>query len=290
MKENKEIAALFTLIDDPDEEVFSTVSDRIVNYGKSILPYLENLWENTSNEDVQERIEFLIHNLYYSDLSEEVRQWNNSTDHDLLTGVLLAAKFQYPELQTTLVLQEIEKIRRNVWLELNSFLTPLEQAHVITSILYNYYNLKGLETTYTNPDDFLIHKVLQGKKGNSLSNGILYLVLAELLEIPVKAISIPKQFVLAFFSEDFNEETYKGNPQNKILFYVDATTGQPFSHNDVDAYFKRMDLPATPSCFKPLDHRKIVRLLFKELAKCFNTPAKIYKQRELLDLSDLLEN
>lgn len=38
MQENPEISALFTLIDDPDEEVFSTVSQRIVDYGKGIIP------------------------------------------------------------------------------------------------------------------------------------------------------------------------------------------------------------------------------------------------------------
>src|ERR1700745_218129 len=120
-----------------------------------------------------------------------------------LFGALLVAKFHYPELQTTPVLQEIEKIRRNVWLELNSYLTPLEQAHVISSILYNYYSLKGSEVAYINVDDFLIHKVLQTKKGNAFSNGILYLILGELLDIPVRAINITRQFVLAFFSRDY---------------------------------------------------------------------------------------
>ncbi len=290
MQQNKEISALFTLIDDPDEEVFSTVSNRIVNYGKGIIPQLENLWENTPNEEVQERIELLIHNLHYSDLLNDITDWNNSAYHDLLFGALLVAKFQYPELQTTPVLQEIEKIRRNVWLELNSFLTPLEQANVITSIIYNYYNLKGVEVAYNKPDDFFIHKVLQSKKGNAFSNGILYLVLAELLDINVKAINIPKQFVLAFFSSDYDPATYTGHPKEKIQFYVDATTGQPFTHKDVENYFKRILVPPTASYFKPLSHKRIIQILLEELAKCFDVPSKIYKQKELMQLAGLLDS
>ncbi len=289
MKENKEISALFTLIDDPDEEIFSTVSKRIVDYGKSIIPNLENLWENTPNEELQDRIELLIHRLHYSDLVNDLTDWKNSAYHDLLFGALLVAKFQYPELQTTPVLQEIEKIRRNVWLELNSYLTPLEQANVISSILYNYYNLKGTEVAYINPDDFFIHKVLQSKKGNALSNGILYLVLGELLDIPVKAINIPKQFVLAFFHSDFDPLTYTGNPQDKIQFYVDATTGQPFTNKDVDNYFKRISVPPIASYFKPVNHKRIIQMLIEELAKCFKEPAKKYKFFELMELSDLLD-
>ncbi len=41
MHSNAEISALLILIDDPDEEVFYTVSNRIVHYGKGIIPNLE---------------------------------------------------------------------------------------------------------------------------------------------------------------------------------------------------------------------------------------------------------
>ncbi|MBS1747396.1 MAG: transglutaminase family protein [Bacteroidetes bacterium] len=288
MIQNSEISALLTLIDDPDEEVFSSVSSRIVNYGKIIIPNLENLWENTVSEAVQERIEMIIHRLHYSDLITDLTEWRDSAYHDLLFGAMLVARFQYPDLQTAPVIQEIEKIRQNVWLELNSFLTPLEQANVISSIVYNYYNLKGSEIGYQKPDDFFIHKVLQTRKGNTLSNGILYLVLAELLAIPVKAINIPKQFVLAFFNNDYDASSYDGHPQKKIHFYVDATTGQPFTHKDVDIYFKRINVPPVPSYFKPMNAVRVIQVLLEELARCFNDPKNMYKHDELLDLSDLL--
>ncbi|RYG02880.1 MAG: hypothetical protein EOO02_09615, partial [Chitinophagaceae bacterium] len=163
MEENKEISALFHLIDDPDEEVFKVVSTRIIDYGKGIIPNLENLWENTISGEVQERIELLIHRLHYQDLTEELTQWNKNSHQDLLTGAILVARFQYPELTTASIYQEVEKLRRNTWLELNSYLTPLEQVHVLTSILYNYYNLKGAEVAYTQPEDFLINKQLEAK-------------------------------------------------------------------------------------------------------------------------------
>jgi regulator of sirC expression with transglutaminase-like and TPR domain len=289
MQENKEISALFTLIDDPDEEVFTSVSQRIVDYGKGIIPNLEHLWENSPKEEIQERIEMLIHRLNYTDLLNDFTEWKNSAYHDLLFGTLLVSKFQYPDLQTTPVLLEIEKIRRNVWLELNSYLTPLEQANVISSILYNYYNLKGTELNYANPDDYFIHRVLQTKKGNSVSNGILYLILAQLLELPVKAIGIPRQFVLAFFHSDYDAAVHKGHPQEKIHFFVDASTGHPFSHNDLDNYFKRISVPAIPYFFEPMNNISVVQELLEELAKCFTTPAQQYKHDELMGISMLLD-
>lgn len=290
MNETKEISALFTLIDDPDEEVYSTVSERIVHFGRSIIPNLENLWENTPNDNIQERIEMLIHRLHFRDLVNDFTEWRDSAYHDLLLGALLVAKFQYPDLHTVPVIQEIEKIRRNVWLELNNFLTPLEQANVVSNILYNYYNLKGTEITYFNPDDFFLHKVLQCKRGNAVSNGILYLVLAELLDIPVKAINIPRQFVLAFFNTEADPLDLSDHPQNKISFYVDATTGQPFTHKDVENYFKRISVPPVQAYFKPLSKKRIIQMLLEELSKCFDSSEQVYKKTEVIQLADLLDS
>jgi hypothetical protein len=276
MNETREISALFSLIDDPDQEVFSTVSNRIVHYGRGIIPNLENLWENTLSEEVQERIELLIHKLHFIDLNKDFTDWKNNPYHDLLFGSLLVAKFQYPELATAPVLQELERIRRNVWLELNSFLTSLEQANVILSIVYN-------------PDDFFIHKVIESKKGNALSNGILYLLLCELLDINVKAINIPRQFILAYFHNDY-DQLVDPNPQQKIHFYIDAINGQIFSHKDMEAYFKRISVPITPFYFKPLSHKRIIQIQLEELAKCFKNPKYDYKYKELMSLSNLLED
>ena len=288
MQETREISALFSLIDDPDHEVFVSVSTRIVDFGRGIIPNLENLWENTLSEEVQDRIEMLIHKLHYIDLTKDFTEWNNNPYHDLLFGSLLVAKFQYPELATTPVLQELERIRRNVWLELNSFLTPMEQANVISSIVYNYYNLKGVELGYNNPDDFFIHKVIESKKGNAISNGTLYLLLCELLDINVKAINIPKQFILAHFHDNYDPLLDK-DPRSKIHFYIDALSGQIFSHKDMEAYFKRILVPITPFYFKPLSHKRIIQTQLEELAKCFKNNKYQYKFKELMALTALLE-
>ncbi|HVU57044.1 MAG TPA: transglutaminase family protein [Puia sp.] len=290
MQETKEIKALFHLIDDPDQDVFDSVSSRIVSYGRGIIPNLENLWENTISGEVQERIELLIHKLHYHDLTEDFIRWKNSSYQDLLTAALLVAKFQYPDLVTTPILQEVEKLRRNIWLELNSYLTPLEQVNVLTSILYSYYGLKGTEVAYQQPEEFLINKLIETKRGNSIANGILYLLLGELLDIPVKAINIPRQFVLAYIKPTYDENPERLSPQQRIEFFIDPMSGQVFSHKDVDSYFKRVSVPPVASYFKPLSHNRIIQTTLEEFSKCFDDERNNYKQKELQELAKLLND
>jgi regulator of sirC expression with transglutaminase-like and TPR domain len=288
MEETKEISALFKLIDDPDEEVFGAVTNKIVDFGKTIIPNLEYLWETTPDEQIQERIEMIIHRLHYKDLSEDFNQWSLAGHHDLLVGALLVSKFQYPELATSATLLEVEKIRRNIWLELNQYLTPLEQIRIVTGILYSYYNLKGNEVAYNDVNEFLIHKLLESKKGNQLSNGILYLIICDLLDIPVKAIGVPKQFVLAYFKPGYSSESNE-DYRDKVEFFIDPSNGMVFTHKDIDSYFKRISVTPVPSYFKPLSNKKVIQYLLEETSKCFDNEKDAYKKEELLQLATLLD-
>lgn len=268
--------------------MYNTVSDRIISFGKAIIPNLESLWENTSNEEIQERIELLIHKLHFRDLTNDFTEWAAGSA-DLLQGALLVARYHYPEMQTKTVFQEIEKLRRNTWLELNNYLTPMEQINVVTSILYNYYKQKGVEFAYNNPDDYLINKTLESKKGNAISNGIIYIVLCELLDLPVKAINIPRQFILAYFDPQHDLLNPVGHASEKINFYIDPLNGQMYSHKDVESYFKRISVPPTTSYFRQKDNRRIIQFLLEELSKCFDNDRNKYKMEELQLLANLLD-
>ena len=287
MKENKEIKALLHLIDDPDEDVYQTVSEKLASFGKDIIPNLENLWETIHNEETQERIELLIHRVHFRDLMEDTSKWGQNPA-DLLDGALFVARYNYPEMQPESVKQEIEKIRRNIWLELNNYLTPIEKINVMNSIFFNYYKQKGVEISYENPDQFLINKTLESRKGNAVSNGIIYLTLCHLLDIPVKAVNIPRQFILGYMDDTY-EVNPSGNAADRIKFFIDPLTGQMYSHKDIESYFKRLSVPPVPSYFRPLSNKKVIQFLLEELSKCFDNDRNYYKMDELLSLSNLLD-
>jgi regulator of sirC expression with transglutaminase-like and TPR domain len=288
MQDNKEISALLNLIDDPDEEVYALVSDKLISFGKEIIPNLENLWEQTLNPGVQERIELMIHLLHFKDLTTDLQAWQASKG-GLLEGALLVARYHYPDFDRLKVLQDIEKLRRNIWLELSNYLTALEQINVVNSILYNYYRQKGVEINYAQPEDFFINKALESKTGNAISNGILYLSLCEILDLPIKAINIPKQFLMGYIDVQHGIIHPQAHHAEKIKYFVDPLQGQVYSHKDVEAYFKRISVPPTTSYFKELNNSRVIQMLLEELSKCFDDDLNRYKMNELLQLAKMLD-
>lgn len=288
MLENNEITALFHLIDDPDEEVFNSVTAKIVSFGNAILPNLEHLWESTPDEGLQERIAQIIHKLQFRDLVDDFIEWKNGPA-ELLSGAMLLSRYANPDISATATLQEIEKIRRNIWLELNSYLTPLEQTNVISGILYSYYKISGNEISYEIPEDFLLTKLIENKKGNPLSTGILYLVLCEMLDVPARAINIPKQFILAYFDVAYKYPQPVKQQTEKITFFIDPLNGQVYSQKDVDNYFERIGIFPTADFYQPMSNKKIIQHLIEEYSKCFNNSSVLYKMNDLTSLARLLD-
>lgn len=288
MQQNKEISALLQLIDDPDNEVFDTVAEKLLHYGREIIPNLEQLWEVTIDESVQERIESLIHRVHFQDLQQEFFDWSHSRQPELLRGAVLIAKYQFPDLNIPFLLTQFDQMRRNIWLELNNYLTPLEQVNVFNSILYNYYKLQGHELTEREPKHFFINHVLESKHGNAYSFGILYLALCELLDIPIFAVDIPRQFVFAYIDTLHNFFGGDDEAVQQIQFYIDPLNGMVYTQKDVDAYLKKVNATDREQYFNPLLTKRVIYKMLEELSLCYRYRREDQKADEIQQLMKIL--
>ena len=287
MQTNKEIKALLRLIDDPDDEVFDTVAEKLLHYGREIIPNLEQLWETVADEGVQERIEFLIHRVHFQDLQQELFDWSRSKNPELLRGAILVARYQFPDLNVPAILTQFDQIRRNIWLELNNYLTPLEQVNVFNSILYNYYKLQGHELTEREPKHFFINQVLESKQGNAYSLGVLYLALCELLDIPIFAIEIPRQFVFAYI--DTLQSFYPSDEAvQQIQFFIDPLNGMVYTQKDVDAYLRKINATDREQYFTPQLAKRVIYKMLEELNLCYKYKREEDKAAEIQQLMQIL--
>ncbi|MBC7553503.1 MAG: hypothetical protein H7257_05950 [Taibaiella sp.] len=289
MKSDNEIRALLVLIDDPDDEVFDTVASELLNYGRDIIPRLEQLWEVTPEEAVQTRIEDLIHRVHFQDLRQEFADWSRSDHPELLRGAILVAKFQYPQLNIPEILNQFDQIRKNVWLELNNYLSPMEQVNVFNSILYSFYKLQGHELTERDPKYFFINQVLQSRQGNSYSIGVIYLALCEILDVPVFAIDVPRQFIFAYIHvlpHVFNAKDDYSPP--RAQFYIDPLSGIVYSQKDVDAYLEKINALDREMYLTPILNKRIIFRMMEELCLCYRYRREDEKADDIQELMKLL--
>ncbi len=288
MLPDREITALLQLVDDPDGEVFETVANKLLHYGKDIIPNLEHVWESTADETLQERMELLIHRVHFNDLQQEIMEWNHAAQPDVLRGAILVAKYRFPDLNVPAILSQFDQIRRNVWLELNNYLTPLEQVNVLNSILYNYYKLQGHELTERDIRFFFINQVLDSKQGNAYSIGVIYLAVCEMLDIPVFAVDVPRQFIFAYI--DTLHSFFSKDPDGvqQIQFYVDPISGMAYTQKDLDMYLRKINATDRGAYFKPLTTRRVIYKMLEELSLCYRYQREDAHADEIQQLMQLI--
>jgi hypothetical protein len=159
-----EINALLNLIEDPDDEIFQSITKRFVGFGTEVIPYLEDFKEGNEDEEQLQKIDQIISTISLTTLSTSIQQWKTEDQQDILEASTLLSIYINKEFNREEFLFEIEKLRKSIWLELNDYLTPLEEINVINKILFGYYQYKGLETNYSTEKQFDVGQLLKEKK------------------------------------------------------------------------------------------------------------------------------
>jgi hypothetical protein len=238
MQSSRELLALLNLIEDPDEEVYQSVSSRLLSLGDEILPALEDHKHTIEDPEHSEKLEQIIHKIEVSSLEQGLKDWKKSGELTVFDAAIVISNYLNRENEKEQFIFEIEKIRKTAWLELNDYLTPLEEINILNRTIFDFYKLRGLETDYLKKEEFNLFYLLASKKGNSYSLAALYLIIAELLGINVNPISIPKQNLLCYLNV---ENPFEPSTSNEILFFLDPLTGQVYTHRDIENYLKKID-------------------------------------------------
>lgn len=265
---SNEINALITLIEDPDENIFSHVHKELSSYGERVIPQLEMYWGiNQYGALFQDRVSRLIRSIKNSSLQKSVVDWKDSEECDLAEGLILLNKYQDPTVDELEIKRLIARMRQDIWLELNDSLTALEIVNIFNHIIFNVYGLKGNKNNHTAPQNSYVMDVLTSKRGNSISLGAIYRILAQSLEIPVYGISLPNHFLLAYIDENIIGEIDIDLPSNNgILFYINPFSNGTIIHKDeIDDFLFHLDLPKKVDEYGACDNVEIINRMIGNL-------------------------
>jgi len=282
----KEIFALISLLDDPDESVFKQVSMKFLSLGQNVIPVLEDAWEHSFDTLIQNRIENIIHQIQFDIIKDELSDWAHPDNQDLLEGALLIARYQYPDIDIVKIHKQIAQIKQDVWIELNEYLTALEKIKIINHILFDVHNFSGNTTNYHAPQNSYINNVLESKKGNPLLLSIIYTIVAQSLEIPIYGVNLPEHFILCYVDiEVMGIPTTEGNQGSNVLFYINPfSKGAVFGQKEVDAFLMQLKLPALAKYYEPCSNLEIIKRLLRNLIASYEKLCYPDKSEELKGL------
>jgi len=280
-----EINSLIRLLDDPDQEIYAHVHEKLLSYGPTAITYLESAFEQAFDSIQQERIANLVHEIQFSLVKNELELWHQSGSFDLLRGALIINKYQYPDLDEQKVINQIEAIKRDIWMQMMFEGSPSDQVKLINHVLYNIYGFSGNTTNHQDPQNSYLSQVLESKKGNQISLAIIYSVIAQKLDIPIYGVNLPQHFILAYLDESSKSEFESG-----VLFYINAfNKGFIFGRRDVDMFLKQLNLNIDKQFYEPCTNTDIVRRILRNLISAYEQLGSMEKVQELNELINVLQ-
>lgn len=284
MENNTEINALIKLLDDPDEEIYHHIKQKLLEYGNEVVEFLENTWQNSLDGLLQERIENIVHQIQFNTVKEDLNLWFLSGAFDLLQGALIINRYQYPDLDEQKVILQLEDIKREIWLSLQYEMSSLEKIKLINHVFYQQFGFTGNTKNHHDPQNSYLNQVLDSKKGNQITLAIIYSSIAQKLDLPVYGINLPQHFILGYLDESKQE----GN-NNGVLFYINAfNKGNIFGKHDVDQFLRQLNLTPLPEYYTPCSNINIIRRVIRNLITAYENLGSEEKVKELNALQDII--
>ncbi|KAA9338356.1 hypothetical protein F0P96_05845 [Hymenobacter busanensis] len=267
---NKEIKALISLLD--DAEVRPHIEGRIQELGESVIPFLEEAWEETLDTAQQHRLEDLIHDLQFAGVQERLRVWRESGGENLLEGMWLINSYQYPDADLQALNRAVEQLRYEAWMLLLPQMGPVDIVRALNHVLFKVHKFSANTQNFHAPANSMLHLVLETRRGNPLTLCVIYLLVAQRLGLPVSGVNLPNLFILTFRPEDADEDPFYINCYNRGLI---------LTRTDIEHYVAQLNLPANDIFFEPCSNLDIVRRALRNLAVSFEKMQEPEKAAEI---------
>ena len=284
MLDPKEVNSLIRLLDDPDKEIYNHVHEKLLSLGSEAIGYLESAFESAFDPIQQERIPNLVHEIQFDLLKNDLKLWLHGGAFDLLQGILIINRYQYPDLDEQKVINQIEAIKRDIWIQMMNEANGPEQIKLINHVFYNIYGFSGNTTNHQDPQNSYLSQVLETKKGSQTSLAIIYSIIAQKLDIPVYGVNLPQHFILAYMDES-KESEFEGG----VLFYINAfNKGFVFGRRDVDMFLKQLNLKYDKQFYEPCSNTEIIKRVLRNLISAYEHSRSSEKVDELNELLEIL--
>lgn len=214
---NTDLTNLMELLDEQDASLFEKISENILSYGVTAIPYLDDISEKSLDDLVQSRTRTLISKIRTQNLYSELHNWATLNSHDLLKGFFIISKYQFPDLEEERVMTKVETLKKEVWLELKKGMTPFEEAKVISKVFFEVRKFTLNQNPASMPDCVCLNAVLNSGKGYPDAFAMLYAGIAQQLGIPVYGIQMPDSMFVAYVFSNGHQAL---DLRNDVRFYI----------------------------------------------------------------------
>ncbi len=252
-KEVSEIKSLITLLDDEDESIYVTVRERLLSYKESALEYIPFIGDK--NTIAEKRLSEVREILIRASFKEQLRQLkrNKEGEIDLEDGVFLFAKQRYSDLDISVYTEQLNYYASELKEKLTSVNDESEILQRVISFFTEEKLFVGNRDDYYSEENHYINRVLDSKIGIPITLSVVYLLVGQRINLPLKGIGLPGHFVMQF---SFGSSQVYFDPFN---------AGKILSRSDCETIVKNLGFNFTEEYLQPVSNKQILERMLRNI-------------------------
>jgi regulator of sirC expression with transglutaminase-like and TPR domain len=273
--------SLMKLMDDDDPLVSAAVERELLDGGDEIVRLLESEKANAELK-VKKRIENLISRIYIDKLQKDYDLLLDFVSHrefSLERALFLLAKPLYPEVDFVSVESQLNELANELRKKISDLEIPYDIIQRVNDFFLNDIGFAGNSKDYYNPDNSMLHRVLETHRGIPISLGIIYILVGRRLNLPMFGVGAPAHFLVKFVPTSSGKE-----------FYVDVFNGgRIMSRKEAEDFINDMGFSFEPRFLKDSSDLEILARTCRNIARAFTAADEPQKANVLMELSIELE-
>lgn len=204
---DSELNALIELLD--DDQIYQNVRERLLEHGSSAIPYLRGVVHRKDEERLSRATSLLkeIHDQEFENEWIDALLDYQGQDLDLERMVWLIVHMGYPAVDVEFYTEKLDELADHIRGRIRATDSDVDQVRRLIGVIANTFGYTGNTANYYEADNSFLNRVLDRKVGIPISLSVLYLLVANRVDIPLAGVGIPGHFMLKYVGSESSVET-----------------------------------------------------------------------------------
>lgn len=267
----REIAALITLLDDPDATVQESIRTRLRTIGRAALPYLREA-EADAPQPLRSLLREVIHDLHFTHIQQAWQAIMEVPFVNLERGAFVLARYRFPDLNVQAYQRQLDDFAEAVQPRIEAA-EGVERAFVLAQYFTEELGFTGNRAHYYDPNNSFLSWVIDHRQGIPISLSVVFLLIARRLGLPIFGVNMPAHFLVKY--DDGTDELYLDLFQG----------GQPVGKSECVQFLMKAGIKPRAQYFTAAANQKILLRMVRNL---IGTAHQTDQTQALQDFKQLL--
>jgi regulator of sirC expression with transglutaminase-like and TPR domain len=178
----------------------------------------------------------------------------------LAEAALLMACEEYPQLQISPYVDQLDEMADAIRLRLNAGEQPIDTVKAINEVLFDEFGFRGNSDDYYDPRNSFFNDVLDRRLGIPITLSIVYLEVCRRLNFPMFGVGMPGHFIVKY--ADRSQEIFLDPFRNGAVLSVEDCRDWVTRHYGDSVQFSERLLSR-------VTHRQIISRMLNNLKKIY---------------------